>query len=155
MHWLDRSRAQIRIQYSSSGVSARRFYIASKYRNLSKQLAHKAGWVNLERRQQQIGNIMTDMKRRKFNKMLGGSVVGIPLATLIGQLPSHAADTVDPDSAQAKALQYMAESDKDGKACKSCSLYQGDASSDSGPCPLFPGVSVHANGWCSAYVPKA
>ena len=98
---------------------------------------------------------MTDMKRRKFNKMLGGSVVGIPLASLVVQLPSHAADMVDPDSAQAKALQYIAESDKDGKNCSSCSLYQGEAGADSGPCPLFPGADVHANGWCSAYVPKA
>ncbi len=100
---------------------------------------------------------MTDMNRRKFNKLLCGGVASVPLAALVAQLPSHAADTVtvDPDSAQAKALQYMAESDKDGKQCVSCSLYQGAGDSKTGPCPLFPGVSVHANGWCSAYVPKA
>ena len=98
---------------------------------------------------------MKDMNRRKFNKLLGASVVGVPLSGLIAQLPSHADELpmVDPEAANAAALQYTAVSTQDGLECKSCSLCQG-GDADAGPCPLFPGSHVSANAWCSAYVPK-
>ena len=100
---------------------------------------------------------MTDMNRRKFNKLLGTGIVAVPLAGVVGTLPSHAADApmLDPETAQAKALQYMSESDKDGKTCSNCTLYQGTADADGGPCPLFSGSSVASGGWCSAWVAKA
>jgi len=98
---------------------------------------------------------MKDMNRRKFNKLLGASVVGVPLSGLIAQLPSHADDLpmVDSEAANAVALQYTDASTKDGMTCSSCSLYQG-GDADAGPCPLFPGSHVAGMGWCSAYVPK-
>jgi len=98
---------------------------------------------------------MKDMNRRKFNKLLGASVVGVPLSGLIAQLPSHADDLpmVDPEAANAVALQYTNASEKDGMVCGSCSLFQG-GDAEKGPCPLFPGANVSALGWCSAYVPK-
>jgi hypothetical protein len=34
-------------------------------------------------------------------------------------------------------------------------LYQGAAGSKSGPCPMFGGKLVDANGWCNAYSKKA
>jgi len=100
---------------------------------------------------------VTDIKRRNFTKMLGASVVAVPVANLIASLPSHADDMplVDPEAANAVALQYMAETDKEGKNCASCSLYQAPEGAETGPCPLFQGVHVAANAWCSAYVPKA
>lgn len=38
--------------------------------------------------------------------------------------------------------------------CKNCTLFQNSDSSEWGPCTLFPGKLVNANGWCSAYVPR-
>lgn len=101
---------------------------------------------------------MTDKNRRKFVTMMGAGAAVIPLSALVGSLPSHAQDDlplVDPSSAQATALQYVETSVKDNQVCANCSLYQGAEGSEKAPCPLFPGNSVGANAWCSAYVPKA
>lgn len=101
---------------------------------------------------------MADKKRRQLMGMMGATAAVIPVSALVGALPSRAQDDlplVDPDSAQATALQYVAESPNPEQNCANCTLYQGEEGSEQGPCPLFPGVAVHAAGWCSAYVPTA
>ncbi len=100
---------------------------------------------------------MTDIKRRKFVTLMSASAAIVPVSALVASLPSHAADmeAVDPESAQAKALQYVSESEKEGMSCQNCTLYSGAEGEDMGPCPLFPGSLVMAEGWCSAHVPKA
>lgn len=40
------------------------------------------------------------------------------------------------------------------QVCRNCTLYQGSGSAEWGPCQLFPGKAVNANGWCSGYTPK-
>lgn len=98
---------------------------------------------------------MTDIKRRKFVTFLGAGAAVVPLSALITSLPSHAADpAVDPESAQAKALQYVEMTEVEGKMCSGCALYSGADGDEMGGCPLFPGSSVAAKGWCSAFVPK-
>jgi len=97
---------------------------------------------------------MTDIKRRKFVTLMGASATVIPVSALVASLPSHAQDLVDPESAQAKALQYVAESETADQNCANCTLYTGADGEEMGPCPLFPGVTVHAAGHCSAWVPK-
>ncbi len=99
---------------------------------------------------------MIDKNRRKMMGMFGAGAVAVPLTAVVGTLPSRAQDTlpaVDPESAQASALQYVAESPDPATNCANCTLYQGAEGEEMGPCPLFPGSSVHAAGWCSAYVP--
>lgn len=100
---------------------------------------------------------MTDIKRRKFVSLMSAGAAVIPVSALVASLPSRAADVaaVDPESAQAKALQYVAESEKEGQGCYNCALYTGAEGSDMGPCVLFPGAAVMAAGWCSAFAPKA
>lgn len=97
---------------------------------------------------------MTDIKRRKFVTLMGATATVVPVAALVASLPSHAADLVDPESAQAKALQYAAETTSATASCSNCALYSGAKGDESGPCPLFPGAAVGANSWCSAHVPK-
>lgn len=96
---------------------------------------------------------MTDSSRRKFVTYLGAGVVAVPVSTLIGTLPSHAAEMVDPASDQAVALQYTAVTETEGSSCATCTLYQGG--DESGMCPLFAGKEVASGAWCSAYTPKA
>ncbi|MFK7857260.1 MAG: high-potential iron-sulfur protein [Granulosicoccus sp.] len=98
---------------------------------------------------------MTDIKRRKFVTLMGASATVIPVSALVASLPSHAADAVDPESAQAKALQYVAETTNPEQNCSNCTLYSGADGDAMGPCPLFPGAAVLSNAWCSAWVPKA
>jgi hypothetical protein len=99
---------------------------------------------------------MTDITRRKFVSLMGAGAAVVPLSALVASLPSHAQDApaVDPASAQAQALQYVSESENPEQHCSNCTLYSGAADADMGPCPLFPGSSVMAAGWCSAWVPK-
>lgn len=100
---------------------------------------------------------MVDKKRRQLMGMVGAGAAAVPLSAVVGTLPSYADDLppVDPASAQAAALQYVTETPDAATNCANCTLFQGAASDAQGPCPLFPGSSVAANGWCSAYVPKA
>jgi len=98
---------------------------------------------------------MTDLKRRKLVTLLGASATVVPVSALVSSLPSHAADApVDPESAQAKALSYIAVSDTDGKECGGCALFAG-GDEKKGTCPLFPGSSIPAEALCSAFVPKS
>lgn len=78
---------------------------------------------------------------------------------------AQAAPMVDEKDAQASALGYVADTTKaDAKKytkhtneqkCSGCQLYTGKAGDKGGPCSLFPGKQVAANGWCSAWVKKA
>lgn len=101
---------------------------------------------------------MTDKTRRQFISLVGAGAAAVPLSALVGALPSRAQAAempmVDPEAAQAKALQYVAATTVDGQMCSTCTLYQGAEGSEAGPCPLFPGNNVAGPGWCSAFVPK-
>lgn len=98
---------------------------------------------------------MINNNRRKFVTFVGAGAVAVPVSALIGTLPSHAADMemVNPEDPTAAALQYVVETEMEGKNCMTCALYNGDE--EAGMCPLFQGKKVHATGWCSAYAPKA
>ncbi len=41
-----------------------------------------------------------------------------------------------------------------GQGCANCVFYQGKGSDPSGPCPLFGGKLVKAQGWCNSYTRK-
>ncbi len=98
---------------------------------------------------------MSKVSRRDFTRLLGTGALAIPVSTLVAQLPSHAEDLplVDPESATAKQLQYVAVTEVEGKRCDGCVLYT--ASDDvNGKCSIFPANLVPAEAWCSAYAPK-
>lgn len=98
---------------------------------------------------------MTDIKRRKFVTLMGAGATVIPVSALVASLPSHAQELVDPESTQAKSLQYVAASENAEQNCANCALYTGAEGDASGPCPLFPGAIVAAEGHCSAWVAKS
>lgn len=96
--------------------------------------------------------------RRRFLAMLaagGTAALALPAAAQVAPLPE-----TDPT---AQALGYKADASQVDVAkfpkhtpqqqCINCNFFQG--SSATGPCQLFPGKSVSAKGWCSAYAPKA
>jgi len=43
----------------------------------------------------------------------------------------------------------------EGAKCANCLLYQGRSGDPFGPCELYPGQAVSANGWCMGYQKKA
>jgi hypothetical protein len=100
--------------------------------------------------------------RRTFLKSLSGAAT-VALAGV--QIPVRAqAAKLDESDPQAVALGYKHDTTKVDKAkfpkheaaqkCSNCQLYQGKANDAWGPCPIFGGKQVAANGWCSAYVKK-
>jgi High potential iron-sulfur protein len=99
--------------------------------------------------------------RRRFIKI---GVAGVTLAPLAGVLLSGAAEAVDMVSESdptASALGYKMDATKAANrkdktaTCANCSLYSGKPGAADGPCSVFGGNLVSANGWCNAWVKKA
>ncbi|MCC8391495.1 high-potential iron-sulfur protein [Paraburkholderia sp. MMS20-SJTR3] len=42
-----------------------------------------------------------------------------------------------------------------GERCANCRFYTGAAADAAGPCPMFAGKTVAADGWCNVYAPRA
>ena len=101
--------------------------------------------------------------RRQFIR-----IVSLSGAALLLAAEARGADLpfVDEKDPTAVALSYVSDTTKANKAkfpnhtpaqqCNNCALYQGkQGAPGAGPCPLYAGKQVHANGWCSAYAKKA
>lgn len=100
---------------------------------------------------------MKKTSRREFLNVVGASAVAIPLAALMKDQVAWAGDLpqLDVKDAQAQALGYVHKSEQSEQLCINCQLYQGEADKEWGPCAIFPGKAVNANGWCRSWVVKA
>jgi hypothetical protein len=104
-------------------------------------------------------NTSSSSRRVFIAQMMAGGTAVIALGA-----QAQAAPMVDEKEAQASALGYVADTTKaDAKKfpkhtkdqkCSNCQLYTSKAGDKSGPCSLFPGKHVAADGWCSAWVKK-
>jgi hypothetical protein len=93
------------------------------------------------------------MTRRRLLKTI--ALIGVcPSITISSMKAFSSLPKLDPENAQAKALQYSHQSAIAEKNCGNCRLYTGDASQDWGPCAIFPGQDVATAGWCKAWVAK-
>lgn len=92
-------------------------------------------------------------QRRRFLSTAGAAAALIPVSALVGSRVVYAADMVDPKSAQAMALKYVAMSPNEAQTCANCALYT-PANDEAGGCPLFQGAQVGQNAWCSAWAAK-
>jgi hypothetical protein len=87
--------------------------------------------------------------RRRAMKLALGGIVAVPLANVLLRTPAQAAEQVSPDDPQAKALHYTDNSPKKGQYCHNCTYYGGGAKM--GPCQIFQGKLVAAQGWCQSW----
>lgn len=111
-----------------------------------------------------------DVNRRQLLKL---SVIGaavIPLSTLLANKGAQAQDLpkLEESDPAAQALGYVhdaaqtdtakfpkrASAEAANQFCKNCQLYTGADGEEWGPCSIFPGKVVNANGWCNAWVQK-
>lgn len=99
--------------------------------------------------------------RRRFLKLVAAGGAATGMASLVPNL-LRAADLphLDMSDPTAKALGYVDDAasttdakHKAGDACANCQFYSGGPTGY-GPCQLFPGKSVSANGWCVSHSPK-
>jgi len=98
--------------------------------------------------------------RRNFLKMSAAITAMVMTGGAASWLRAAELPHVTDSDATAKMLGYVEDATttkdaryKTGSQCANCQLYAGN-STGYGPCQLFPGKSVSANGWCSAYMPK-
>lgn len=101
------------------------------------------------------------MQRRDVLKLAalgsGGLMLG---AGFSAYADDHGMEKVDPESGQAKSLNYVHDASeakghaqfKEGSICSNCALWTG-GESEWGGCGIFPGKQVAAAGWCAAWAP--
>lgn len=108
-----------------------------------------------------MSNHTADHSRRRFIKLTVATLAAAPFAEVLLGGTAVAADTVAETDPQAAALGYKADATKAEKRtdktalCSNCNFYTGKAGDASGPCALFQGKLVAANGWCTAWAKKA
>jgi High potential iron-sulfur protein len=98
-----------------------------------------------------------DDERRALLRRLALGLTLVPLAGIQSRR-AHAADLLplSENDPAAKALDYVEDAAKakgaqPGSLCSNCSVYGGADGAPTGPCTLFPGKSVTANGWCKSW----
>jgi hypothetical protein len=108
----------------------------------------------------------TSSSRRDFvvsvSTMVGSAVLAGPLTAVAAASALPHLTAQDP---QAQALHYTEDASKidaskdpshtAGAKCANCKLYQGANGAPLGPCLLYPGKAVSADGWCMGYQKKA
>lgn len=104
---------------------------------------------------------MTDPTRRTFIV----HSIGLCAALATARSALAAPPLVDEADPAAKNLGYRAQASsvdagrfpkyQAGQRCANCRFYTGGASDTSGPCPMFPGKAVTADGWCNVYAKRA
>lgn len=103
--------------------------------------------------------------RRAFLRMAAMGTAAIPIAAVVLPRSVRAQDLphLDPSEPTAKALHYTHDAEtardnpayKEGSKCANCQFYTGKDGDEWGPCMLFPGKSVHRDGWCASWAKKA
>lgn len=96
------------------------------------------------------------LPRRRFIATVAavGAALALPAAADLPPLsetdPTAQALGYKADGSQVDAAKFPKHTPQ--QQCINCNFYQGTAAT--GPCQLFPGKTVTAKGWCSAYAAK-
>jgi hypothetical protein len=113
-----------------------------------------------------------DKNRRRFVQIGLIGLAALPVGGALLQRTGLAAEELpklDENDPTAQSLGYVHDASKadvskfpkragpDGanQFCHNCQFYSGTANQEWGPCALFPGKLVNANGWCNAWAKKA
>lgn len=102
-----------------------------------------------------------DKIRRHFIKLTAIGLVAAPFANALLSGTANAAELISESDPVAMPFKYKADATqaaerKDATAlCSNCMHYSGKPGEASGPCALFQGKLVSANGWCIAWAKKA
>ena len=108
-----------------------------------------------------MSNHTPDPSRRRFIQLTVAGLAAAPFAEVLLERAAIAAEMVTETDQMAAALGYKADATKAEKRtdatalCNNCMHYTGKPGEASGPCALFQGKAVAANGWCTAWAKKA
>ena len=109
-----------------------------------------------------------DHKKLSRRRFISNVAVAVPVTAITLRQAAHAQDLphVTADDPTAQALLYvhdaanvdtsnpLAARYEAGQTCANCVQIQGEEGAEWRPCALFPGKSVAAGGWCTAWVAK-
>lgn len=110
-----------------------------------------------------MDNHTSKRSRRKFVQSGVAVAFGLPVIASLTRMASAAElPRLDLNDPTAKALKYVHDATTVDEAtrggadriCASCRFYTGEAGPEWGPCTLFPGKSVNANGWCASWIAR-
>jgi hypothetical protein len=101
--------------------------------------------------------------RRRFLKLAVAGAASLPAWTLLAGRP-RAQEEVDPGDELAQDLGYVEDASavdpsewptyEEGQVCANCALYHGAEGEEYGPCDIFNGNLVAAQGWCSSWIAR-
>ena len=98
--------------------------------------------------------------RRRFVKMAVFASVSLPLAMRMASHDALAAEKLSEDDPTAVSLGYKHDAARTthqayvaGRNCAGCTFFQGKDAPE-GPCPVFGGKLVNANGWCASWLQR-
>ena len=102
--------------------------------------------------------------RRRFLKLAGAGVAAVPLGGACISRLAHAQERVEEDDELAQQVGYKHDASEvdpeewpdyeEGEVCANCQLYHGEEGAEWGPCDIFGGQLVHANGWCVSWLER-
>ncbi len=102
--------------------------------------------------------------RRRFLKLATAGVAAAPFGAARLARLAHAQERVEEDEELAQQVGYKHDASdvdpnewpdyEEGETCANCQLYHGEEGADSGPCDIFGGGLVSANGWCLSWLEK-
>ena len=102
------------------------------------------------------------LSRRGFVKATGAAATVATTGFASSAFASTELQRVNEDGTMAKALSYVhdartvdAAKRPSDRFCHNCALFAGTQDDEWEKCSIFPGKVVAADGWCSAWAPKA
>lgn len=112
-----------------------------------------------------MGDTVSRAARRRFLKLAGVGVAAAPFCA--ARLASRARaqeDRVEEDEELAQQVGYTHDASQvdpeewpdyeEGEVCATCQLYHGESGAEWGPCDIFGGRLVNAEGWCVTWVER-
>jgi hypothetical protein len=102
--------------------------------------------------------------RRRFLKLATAGMAAAPFAGMLVMRRARSQEKVSEDDELAQQLGYKEDASEvdpaewpdyvEGHVCANCQLYEGEEGEDWGPCQIFGGQLVAAEGWCQAWIEK-
>ena len=102
--------------------------------------------------------------RRRFLKLATAGIAAAPLCGACLPRLARAQERVEEDEELAQQLGYKHDASEvdqnewpdyeQGEICANCQLYHGEQGAEWGPCDIFGGRLVNANGWCVSWLEK-
>jgi hypothetical protein len=102
--------------------------------------------------------------RRRFLKLATAGMAAAPFVGLLAPRRAHSQEKVSEDDELAQQLGYKEDASEvdtaewpdyvEGHVCANCQLYESEEGAEWGPCQIFGGQLVAAQGWCQAWIEK-